>query len=210
MKILYMDCFLGFSAQMLLSALVDAGLNPDTLCLRLKKENIDLAAVVHNTERASIACKKVTLLSKDPDSEICNSIATDVLSRCDCSEETTPAYIAAVIAAIKELEIEYIITSDVSLGENVDGKVIELLNNAGIELLPSDESCDNMESADAAFLAFVANECGPRPDMNITAVGYGAGGSDTQKANIVSAVIGEFNSDIFFEAKDYEEIIASL
>ena len=92
----------------------------------------------------------------------------------------------------------------------VTGKVTAVLDNAGIEMLPSDESCDNMHPADAAFLGFVANECGPRPDMHITAIGYGAGGSDTQKANIISAIIGEFESDIFFDAKDYEELTASL
>ena len=110
----------------------------------------------------------------------------------------------------KEMEIEYIITSDISLGEGTDGKVIELMENAGIATMPSDESSDHMQPADAAFLGFIANECGPRPDMHITAIGYGAGGNDTQKANIVSAVIGEFNSDIFLESKDYEELIASL
>ena len=210
MKILYMDCFLGFSAQMLLSALVDAGLDTDALLLHLKEENINLSAFVHDTERVSIACKKITLLPDNSDKIQIPSYLSDETNDYSYSDETTPVYIAAVIAAIKEMEIEYIITSDISLGEGTDGKVIELMENAGIATMPSDESSDHMQPADAAFLGFIANECGPRPDMHITAIGYGAGGNDTQKANIVSAVIGEFNSDIFLESKDYEELIASL
>ena len=210
MKILYMDCFLGFSAQMLLGALVDAGLSTDALTMRLKEIDPTLSVMVQNTERASINCKKVTLLSDNAGNHSYSSAAEDLANEYGYSDETTPMYIDAVIAAIKELDIEYIITSDVSLGETVDGKVIELLENAGIVTMPSDESCDNIHPTDAAFLGYIANECGPRPDMHIIAIGYGAGGTDTQKPNIVSAIIGEFNSDIFFDAKDYEELTASL
>ena len=66
MKILYMDCFLGFSAGMLLGALIDAGANPDEIYAELEKENIDLSISVQYTDRASIRCRKAFAVLQKP------------------------------------------------------------------------------------------------------------------------------------------------
>lgn len=210
MKILYMDCFLGFSAGMLLGALIDAGANPDEIYAELEKENIDLSISVQYTDRASIRCRKAFAVLQKPVPEHIPDHIDNIYTKYGASDETTPGCMRAVAAALKLLGIEYIITSDVSLNETADGTVLELLNNEGIEIMPGDENCENMQSSDAAFLCSIANECGPRPDMQVLSIGYGAGGIDPTKANIITAVIGNYDSNIFLENEEYRELISAL
>jgi len=208
-----MDCFLGFDARMLLGALVDAGANPESVQNKMKDKGITASIHVSTTERASIVCKKVSVLAKTPQDVLSaghDEIAHRVLGEYENSEGTDALCAIAAVLAIEELCIDYIITSEVSLGENTDGRVIEILNKAGIEIMPSDGSMKNMEPADASFLAAITNESGYKPPMNIISIGYGAGGESPDEPNIVNAIIGEFDSDNLFESQGREELIESL
>lgn len=95
--------------------------------------------------------------------------------------------------AIKELNIDYIITSPLGIPSGTDGEVLTVLEKGGIETLPCDSSTKKMKLADAQFLIKISAECGPKPDMNILSVGYGAGGEDENEANIITSYIGEFD-----------------
>ncbi len=213
MRILYMDCFLGFDASMLLGALIDAGANPDEIQAKLAEAGIEASLTVKTTVRSSIDCKKAVLLAdskKASEFAMQNELIKHVLEERHATEGTDAVTMQAAIYAVELLDIEYIMCSDVSLGEGTDGEVLSLLEKAGIEALPSDGTIKNMEAADASFLTAITNESGPKPNMQILAIGYGAGGKSPDEPNITSAVIGEFGEGELFNASEYEELIMSL
>ncbi len=94
--------------------------------------------------------------------------------------------------AIKELNIDYIITSPLGIPSGTDGEVLALLEKSGIETLPCDSSTKKMDICDAEFLIKISAECGPKPNMNVISIGYGAGGENENEANIIASYIGEF------------------
>lgn len=113
---------------------------------------------------------------------------------------------AACISAIEELNIDYIVTSPVGLPSGTDGEVLALLEKSGIETLPCDMTTKKMEPSDAQFLIKISSECGPKPDMDILSVGYGAGGESDGEPNIIAAYIGEFgNKDMFCMYQEIQE-----
>ena len=62
--IAYLDCFSGISGDMLLGALLDAGLEKDTLLEELSKiKGIDFQLSLENQIRAGISCKQVQIHS---------------------------------------------------------------------------------------------------------------------------------------------------
>ena len=213
MRILYMDCFLGFDASMLLGALVDAGASTDKIEQCLKDKGINASLSVKTTTRSSINCKRVLTLANtrdDIDVAMEDDFISSVIGSYGSCEGTDAVSIAAVLCAIEQFDIEYILTSEVSLGECTDGRVLTILDNAGIHLAPSDESNKNMQPADAAFLARLSNECGPRPNMTIISIGYGAGGTNRDEPNIISAVIGEFNGEYVPGECSYTETLTEV
>ena len=63
-SIAYLDCFSGISGDMLLGALLDAGLDQETLLAGLSRLNgVDFQLTVSNELDAGIGCKKVTVTS---------------------------------------------------------------------------------------------------------------------------------------------------
>ena len=58
MRILYMDCFLGFDAQMLLGALIDAGASVEIIRKDFENAGISADISISNTLRCSISCKR--------------------------------------------------------------------------------------------------------------------------------------------------------
>lgn len=213
MRILYMDCFLGFDATMLLGALVDAGASAEAIETKLKEDGINLLLSVKTTTRSSINCKRVLALANtrdDIDKAMENEFVSSIINTHGSCDGTDALSVTAVLCAAELLDIEYIITSDVSLGEKTDGRVIAILDNAAIHTMPSDGSTKNMQPADAAFLAAIANECGPKPPMTILSIGYGAGGTNCEEPNIISAIIGEFESGNMFDMAEQEELISAL
>ena len=213
MRILYMDCFLGFDASMLLGALIDAGANPQQIEGKLNDCGIKVTLTVKTTLRSSIECKKAVIRAENEESTtraMQNELVKRVAAKYEPTDGTDAVTMLAVICAIELLDIEYILCSDVSLGEGTDGEVLMLLERAGIETLPSDGTSKNMETADAAFLTGITNESGPKPNMQILAIGYGAGGVNPDEPNIINAIIGEFGAEDLFGSAEREELIMSL
>lgn len=207
-----MDCFLGFDARMLLGALIDAGADAGKIEEDFHQRGIIASVNVQNTERSSILCKKATVTT-DPEAEHKlheNNIVKSISEEYGFSEGTTPATIMAVICAAEQLGIEYIISSEISLPENTDGRVLELFERSNIAVCPADGSTKGTEVADAAFLVQLSNESGPKPPMEIISIGYGAGGNNPENPDIISAIIGEFESDNLFSYEETEDLAAYL
>lgn len=212
MRIVYIDCFLGFDASMLLGALIDAGAEPVNIENKFKEAGINVSLSVKATTRSSIECKKVSVLAdayEDIDRASKNDFVKKILSELPPSENTNEISALAVLFALEALEADYIVTSEISLGDNTDGNVLAILSESGIETIPS-ECNTNMMPADAILLSVLANECGPKPDMDIISIGYGAGGHSTDEPNIVSVIIGSFDGDYLMEFSEREELIAML
>lgn len=208
-----MDCFLGFDASMLLGALIDAGASPTEIESKLKRKGINATIYVSTTERASITCKKASVVARCAEDLLMaekDEFAASALNGHPCTGETNALSILAVLMAIEELSVEYIISSELSLGDSTDGTVLTMLENADIEVLPSDGSCKDIYPADVAFLVALANESGPKPPMEIISVGYGAGGNTAEQPNIVNVLIGEFEAENLFENHERELLISSL
>ena len=212
MRILYMDCFLGFDAQMLLGALIDAGASVEIIRKDFENAGISADISISNTLRCSISCKRAEVItdSKPESYFVDNPMISSIFKDFEITPGTDPVTVMAVIFATEQLGIDYIISSDISLPENTDGRVLELLESANIEISPSDGSTRSMEPADAAFLIRISNENGPKPSMEILSIGYGAGGEKPDSADIITAIIGESEADNLFEAEESESILAYL
>ena len=66
MKVAYFDCFSGISGDMILGALIDAGLSPDLLTQEISKLHIEgLNIEVNNVNRKGIACKRIKIKIAD-------------------------------------------------------------------------------------------------------------------------------------------------
>ena len=62
MKVAYFDCFSGISGDMIIGALIDAGLSPDLLIQEISKLNIEgLNIEINNVTRSGIACKRIKI-----------------------------------------------------------------------------------------------------------------------------------------------------
>ncbi len=210
MRILYIDCFLGFDASMLLGALIDAGANAQKIEDSLLENGISASIYVKNTERSSIHCKEATVISNEPCEIIGsyekNEIVNKIFKQYIPTTETSELSVFAVMLAVKQLNIEYIITSGLHLSDSADSIVINILKNASIDVLAYNENTKPMQPADAFFLACIVNESGPKPEMEIVSVGYGAGGKISDEPNIINAVIGEFQCDNLFKSEEAEEL----
>ena len=198
MRILYLDCFFGFDASMLLGALIDAGADPGAM------EGMDIR--YSKTLRSSLECTRAYVASCDME----ETAYSHIFESAEPSQGTTPSAIKAVISAAEQLSIEYIMCSDIGICDGTDGEVLAVLEGAGIEALPSDGENVSVFPADARFLAAIVNETGPKPAMDILAIGYGAGGTDIGSTHLLTAFIGEYNPEELFDRAEYEEIASYL
>ncbi len=191
---MYLDCFFGFDASMLLGALIDAGADPDAL------DGLEIGT--SKTLRCSIECTKAYVASCSIAETPYNHIFEDYLP----TKGTNPETVKAVVSIAEQLGIEYIMCSDIGICDGTDGEVLNILEAAGVETLPSDGEEVCMHAADARFLTAIVNEYGPKPPMDILAIGYGAGGTSSESTHLLTAFVGEYNSEELFDA---EEEIAS-
>ncbi len=189
---------------MLLGALADAGLNINELETKLNEFAHPFKLEVLSTVRSSIECKKVNL------DGTCKLDPYDICTAYEPSEETNRLYMQSVICAMEIMGIEYVMCSDMSIADNADGEVIGILEKAGIELLPTCDGLTAPKCADAAFLGAIISEHGPKPNMDILAIGYGAGGNSKDSMDIVTAVIGQFNPEELSLSMCEEENFASI
>ena len=201
MRILYINCFSGFDAKMLLASLIDAGLEKELLEKELLNIGTDAEIILNDAVRVRLECKKVQVLPRDASAVIKASESTDIknlFSGICATEDTDEITSLCVILAIKMFGIEYIMSSDIGLCHATDGDVLNELYKSGIPTVPSDITGKKMTLADAKLLCMLLNESGPMPQMDILAVGYGAGGLKEDEANIICSYIGEYNG---FESK---------
>lgn len=187
MKIIYIDCYYGFSDSMLLSALVDAGASLDEIILKARETVGDFDIEITEAKANSMDCKKVLVSDSDARLTSCNTLAE-----------------LGVISAIETMGAELVICSPVYLKDNADGEVISALEKAGIETLPSSDIRYKMRLCDAMMLIRLCAESGPLPAMDIVSVGYGT--SDNDSDSLVTVYVGEYNGQNNIFAKE-EQLI---
>lgn len=182
MKILYIDCSFGFDATMLFGALVDAGADVNTVICALKEDYPDITVTQAQVKRNHIDCKRIELFSKK-DAEYADKYPP--------TENTNSLTVKAVDEAIKNLGIDWITASAVPVSDGTDGEVISILERAGAELFPTEDTNNcTPDRTDAQYLANLTHEHGIRPDMDVCAVGYGTSSKD----GFVIATIGYMNT----------------
>ena len=108
----------------------------------------------------------------------------------------------AIELLLKSLDADYVMCSPVPLSDTSDGEIISLLERAGIECVSTNEEI-TIKAEDARFLATNVSECGPKPDMDIISVGYGADGGKY----FLCVTVGEYNSQELFLKKEAVEFV---
>lgn len=206
MKILYIDCFFGFDASMLLGALIDAGASPYDIEGRLVGDMEDFRLEVSDTLRCSIECKIAAAHASGSKTELCR----EIMQNHGQSPGTYIASMEAVLSAMEILDIEYVMCSDIGVRDGTDGQVLSVLDKAGIEVLPSEPDTPKLHISDAVFLKSIISECGPKPQMDIISIGYGAGLESGDTPHLITAIIGQFNPEGLFEKESREELISML
>lgn len=205
MKILYIDCFLGFSAPMLTGALIDLGADEGEINRRLAAEVPSAVLKVQKTERSMLECTLAEVDTQNcaPDCAAKNALAVKALKvyRKFCGEPTEDKILqiasqaVCISAACELLGVEFVMCSSVSVGtltEETEASV-EIFKAYGITFGNADENCTLTDAQGAAFLAALVSEYGAMPDMDIEKIGYGAGEKKLSSPNLIRAVLGTHN-----------------
>lgn len=205
MKILYIDCFLGFSAPMLTGALADLGADEGEINRRLAAEVPSAVLKVQKTERSMLECTLAEVDTQNcaPDCAAKNALAVKALEvyRKFCGEPTDAELLqiisqaVCISAAAELLGVEFVMCSSVSVGAISDETEpgVEIFKSYGIPFANADADCTLTDAKGAAFLAALVSEYGAMPDMDIEKIGYGAGEKELSSPNLIRAVLGTQN-----------------
>ena len=174
MRIVYIDCFYGFSQEALLGALADCGAKKEDIQKSIENKGATLN--FKKEERMSLECTRVQIFAEDREGVMH----------------------LAVESALKSLDADYVMCSPVPLCDSADGEIITLFQESGIECVCTNEDMV-MSKDDAQALCSVVNECGAKPEMDIISVGYGADGGEY----FLCVTIGEYHEESLL-FKDYE------
>lgn len=209
MKILYLDCFLGFDAGMLLGALIDLGLETKEIEAALMAEGIEAKVVAEPALRSEIECTKARVISlKDENSSnaLKDKRFLSISSHIDRLENHDTVAFKAVFCALDLLRADIVLLSPVTLPPKTDGEVIAFLDGMNVIGIPSDEDTPRVSFSDALLIKTIITDCGPKPQMDIIKTGYGAGGESEKSPHLICGVLGIFNDMLSFEAAEDIEI----
>ncbi len=209
MKILYLDCFLGFDTNMLLGALIDLGLETKEIENALMAENIEVSIVAEPVLRSQIECTKAKVISlnkENPSYALKDKRFLSISSHIDRLKNDDAVSFKAVFCALDLLEADLVLASPVTLPPKTDGEVITFLDGMNVFQIPGDEDAPEISFSDVLLLKTIIADCGPKPQMDIIKTGYGAGGENEKLAHFIQCVLGSFNDMLSFEIADDIEI----
>lgn len=222
LKVLYLDCFLGFECEMLLGALIDAGADRDYIENGLKKIFATARIKTDEVKRCSIEALRAEIeveqktFGKKEFQELSDSgIFEQSLFSAFCkiiSEECEDDYKVSsyeickaysLFLALKSIEADYVICSPICLGSGFktlgDGyeiipsdKILSLAKNRGILCKRAEVQGELTEWFDALVLVSIAKEYAGMPKMEIEKIGYGAGEENLSEPNLLRTVLGNF------------------
>ena len=205
MKVLYIDCFAGFTSEMLLGALIDMGASPSYIESALSETGAKVTIDASVTKRSKMECTLAKVTAEKAKEKI--SFSEKILSMAEKMPECTHRELcvfASVICAIEYFDADYIMCSEINDGYRENETVYNILKNANIPInsLPTDKSLISCEGA--VFLSQTVNECDILPLGNVKSVGYGAGSEDfSDIPNIVRSVLTETEEEpVFFEVAE--------
>jgi uncharacterized protein (TIGR00299 family) protein len=236
MKIAYFDCIAGASGDMILGALLDAGLPQENLrkglnALKLDDFDLQIQRVVKN----GFSATKVDVIVADdvpvrhlPDIEAIiqksdlpasiknqaltifqrmgaveaeiHGVSLDQVHLHELGGVDTIVDVVGALLGLNALGVERIYASPLPMGRGfvrgAHGQIplpapatLALLKGAPI--VGSNLDAETVTPTGAALLTSLAVDFGPIPTMNLTAIGYGAGGRDLPIPNILRLLLGD-------------------
>lgn len=240
MKIAYFDLISGASGDMILGALVDAGLPftelrdalnllglpefelTETRVMRgafsATKIDVHTADTVHARGLAEIGAliaasqvpteiqaRALRVFQRMAEAEAgIHGVPVETIHFHELGAVDTIVDVIGALLALQRLGISRVVASPVPLGRGVARgahgilplpapATVSLLRRAKIRGV--DHAVETVTPTAAALLAELAEDFGPIPAMQLTAVGYGAGTRTTPEPNILRVLLGEAEGD---------------
>ncbi|MBE7031322.1 MAG: DUF111 family protein [Ruminococcaceae bacterium] len=201
MKLLYLDCFAGICARRLLGALLAVGAEKEKINLGFDTLLGDGAVQVQtaDTERSGFPSVCASLVVRHGFDPAANPLPSSVQKwmdavtcKLDCPTPTEWVTLLGVYLALEQLKVQEVVCSPLCEGGAPHPITQALSDQGAIVLRRSDCGFPLITSLGAALAATLPARFGAMPEMDITAIGYGAGAAEWDGVpNVVRAVTGE-------------------
>lgn len=208
MKVLYIDCFAGFTSSMLLGALIDMGASAGFAVSELANTGIEADIISDRISRCGMEAvfAYAKCISREVNSDFSSAHEMLLRTMCDSigeefeNSENVCGW-AAVLSCIDCFGADKILCSPLTDGSGIDQKtndpvpdadVLSLLKKYNIPVRTADVRKELISKEGAVFLGETIDEFGLLPLGNILCVGYGAGEDNIDGCiNIVRCVLTE-------------------
>lgn len=190
MKTLYIDCFAGFTTEMLLGALIDMGASADYICAELKEKGIE-AVIEHSAQkRGGMDCCLARVTSTADDETARRVLGKNLAPVCALYPQADAAQLcawAAAMIAAESFGVCSIACSVLSDGHGIDTEsgvpvpspfVMTMLEKSGAALRTMDTEHELISDEGMAYLAASVKNFRLMPCGTILCTGYGAGKTD--------------------------------
>ena len=218
MKLLYIDCFSGFTTEMLFGALIDMGAPKGYIEEELKKSGFEAEIIADTVKRGDMDCVSAYVKCHSKEYGDKKENFKNFLKLQCMEEEFLKAnnFIGSVdteilcmwlacLYAIESFQIDAVICSDVNegcvfLGDDIKpispNSVYRALKRYNIPTNILDVSKELITLEGVIFLGEVADKFGILPLSQVNCVGYGAGDTDIEGCvNIIRTVIADTEED---------------
>lgn len=223
MKILYLDCFAGFSLEKLLGAFADLGVNSTLVERELKRIDAKITTDVIPVSRKGVEAKLAVISAprKIIDYGSIDAVLENILNSALKNrvlrvldivwqsigesytfEYSELLYLIAVIIAEFYLEAKKCIVSPVAVTEQ--SYAHKILKSSNVEVFYAQNTACTADVFGSAYLGAYVGEVSAFCNYDIVKTGYGAGAFDADTPNVLRVAIaddginGEF-SELFSE-----------
>lgn len=213
MKVLYIDCFGGFTSSMLLGALIDMGASANFACVELKHMGIEADIISDRINRCGMEAVFAYAKCLCRESDICTRYEALIQAMCeelgeDFTQSENVCTWAAVLCCMDFFGADKIICSPLTDGSGIDAstgepipsaRVADIARKYKMPIRSIDVQSTLVSSEGAVFLGEAVDEFGVLPLGNILCIGYGAGEvKDSTCPNIVRCVLTETDDGSVF------------